>query len=242
MFTSLLPHQHGANYFAPIEGRLSTLAGVLRARGYETAGFTSNLEAGYDNCLAYLDQHVGRLLDSLAASSQWSNTVVAITSDHGEAFGEHGALTHGTNLYREVIHVPLIIFGPGIPRGLRIGAITRLEDLFPTFLDFAARGALPFNQATLRRYWTPGFVPGSLDGLTVSELGTASYRPAPSSLVTSEWHLIRDNAGRGELYDWRLDPLEKSDLARLPEHQTLIRNLEARLRLHKGFGPALAWA
>src|ERR1019366_10524505 len=77
----------------------------------------------YDNSLKYIDSQVGELLRSLERSPECSNTYIIITADHGEAFGEHHAYTHGWDLHREVLHVPLVVAGPGIPAGVRITAI-----------------------------------------------------------------------------------------------------------------------
>ena len=76
-----------------------------------------SLAAAYDNALTYTDSQMGELLQFLERSPQWSNTYVIITADHGEAFGEHHTYTHGWDLYREVVHVPLIVVGPGVPAG-----------------------------------------------------------------------------------------------------------------------------
>jgi arylsulfatase A-like enzyme len=75
----------------------------------------------YDAELAALDYDLGGLFDWFEGNGLLENTVVAITSDHGEEFGEHGKVaTHTYSLHQELIHTPLILFGKGIPAGLRI--------------------------------------------------------------------------------------------------------------------------
>ena len=81
--------------------------------------------AAYDNGLAYADEQIGRVLRAIEESPERDHTYVILTADHGEAFGEHGAYGHGWTLHREVLHVPLIIAGPGIPSGLRVSRIAR---------------------------------------------------------------------------------------------------------------------
>ena len=63
----------------------------------------------YDRELAYLDSEIGRLLDGLRARGLFEDTLIVITSDHGEAFGEHGTWIHGWSLHEEVVRVPLIV-------------------------------------------------------------------------------------------------------------------------------------
>ena len=68
---------------------------------------------GYDDCLAYLDAQIGLLFDELGRRGALDNTVVVITADHGEGFGEHGLSGHGVSLYRPELHVPLLVLSPG---------------------------------------------------------------------------------------------------------------------------------
>ena len=71
----------------------------------------------YDDCIAFLDDQLGRLLDELRGQGLLDNTVVIITSDHGEAFGDHGLFGHASSLYLDEIGVPLVILSPDAPGG-----------------------------------------------------------------------------------------------------------------------------
>jgi arylsulfatase A-like enzyme len=191
-----------------------------------------SLVAGYDNCLAFLDEQVGELVKFLAQSPDWSNTIVIITADHGESFGSHGMYLHGRNLYyREALHVPLVITGAGIPPGLRIPYLVRLRDVFPTVLDLALGNELPFGRASLRRFWTPGHAHEPSDEWVVSQVipFLPDFRPVMISLMASEWHYIHDSKGRAELYHWQTDPHEKNDVAKSPEHQETLKSMQQRL-------------
>jgi arylsulfatase A-like enzyme len=197
-----------------------------------------SLIAGYDNSLAFLDDQVAQLMQFLAASPDWGNTIVIITADHGEAFGEHVKYGHGWNAYREVLHVPLIIFGPGIPAGLRVAHIARIHEIFPTVLDLALEERPPFRRTSLRRFWTPGFRPEPFDDMAVSALIPnlqGPERKAYITLMTGEWHYLEDSRGSAELYHWATDPQEKTNLIESPEHQGTVRELRARLREQVGF-------
>ncbi len=201
------------------------------ARGF-TATEQASLVAGYDDCLAFLDEHVGRLLDLLQGSPEGRNTIVIITSDHGEAFGEQGWYSHGYNLYREVLHVPLIITGPGIPKDVRIRRLVRTRDLFSTVLDLAAGGGTPFSPYSLARFWNPQLTPQPFDDFAVSELVpifNEGGKQAMISLTTPEWQYIFNSSGRQELYHWTADPREQTDLAASASAQNTLEGLRKHL-------------
>jgi arylsulfatase A-like enzyme len=188
-----------------------------------------SLVDAYDNCLASLDDQVGKLLTFLASQPEWSNTVVIITSDHGEAFGEHRAYNHGWNLYRETVHVPLIIFGPGVPAGMRLANTVSVRKLFPTVLDLTLGEKPPFSRLSLRRFWTPGFRPQPLDEVAISELVSRKAGvPGYISLTTPGWQYIEDSRGRKELYQWASSPEERVNLAE--SNPQKAHELESSLR------------
>jgi arylsulfatase A-like enzyme len=88
----------------------------------------------YDGEVAFVDEHLGRLFRELEQSPLGARTAVVVTSDHGEAFGEHGMIRHGFELWEELVHVPLIVHVPGLaPR--RVQARRSAIDLVPTLLD-----------------------------------------------------------------------------------------------------------
>lgn len=201
------------------------------ARGI-TASDRAALEASYDNCLAYLDAQVARLLDHLRNSPEGRNTIVIITSDHGEEFGEQGYYSHGYNLYREVLHVPLIIAGPGVPKDVRVTHLVRTRDLFSTVLDLAAGGKSPFSRESLARFWNPVFKPQPFDDFAVSELVpifNEGGTKAMISLTTPDWQYIYNSSGRQELYRWPSDPLDQSDLAQAAGSQAVMAGLQKQL-------------
>jgi arylsulfatase len=90
----------------------------------------------YDAEIAEEDAYLGMFLARLDAMELPSEPLVVFTSDHGEAFGEHGRMEHGNNLFNEEIHVPLIFRGPGVPVGRR-DDVVGLHDVAPTVLALA---------------------------------------------------------------------------------------------------------
>ncbi len=89
----------------------------------------------YDREIRYLDDELAAAMDGLRASGALDDTIVVITSDHGEAFAEHGFVGHGHDVFEESVRVPLFVMGPGIEAGRRIGEPVGLIDLMPTILD-----------------------------------------------------------------------------------------------------------
>lgn len=86
--------------------------------------------AAYDASLRYLDRQVGTLLQSLPALGVGPEDYVVITSDHGEYLGEHFLIEHSKDVYQPVLHIPVIMRGPGIPSG-RDSALIQLSDIAP---------------------------------------------------------------------------------------------------------------
>ena len=89
----------------------------------------------YDAEIAYADEFIGRLLESIKEKGLWDNSIVIFTADHGEAMGEHGYyFAHGHDLTEDLIHVPLIIHIPGIEQVGRIDELVSIIDIVPTIL------------------------------------------------------------------------------------------------------------
>ncbi len=135
----------------------------------------------YDDCIASMDEQVGRLLDDLDRRGRLRDTWVIVTADHGEFFGEKGRFGHGSGLDRGVIDVPLLIVPPrGGSGSHRIAAPVSLRDLPATIADVTGlANDSPFPGRSLRRAWHPS--PGtSLDDVPLSEF-KAFEGPIPRS-------------------------------------------------------------
>ena len=104
--------------------------------------FKSRYADPYDGEVATSDAIVGRLLDELRRRGLYDKALVMLLSDHGEGLRDHGEEYHGILLYREVLHVPLVIKLPGGARaGERVAAPVPLEDVTPTLLEAASAPA-----------------------------------------------------------------------------------------------------
>ncbi len=96
----------------------------------------------YDAEIAYVDSQFQRVLDHLDEAGRADDTVVAVTSDHGEGWYEHDWHAHRI-LYQEQIHLPLILRGPGIAPGTTVPDLVRSIDVFPTMLDLVGLDTPP---------------------------------------------------------------------------------------------------
>ncbi len=113
---------------------------------------------GYDDGIAYLDDQLGRLFAALDSRGLLDNTLIVITSDHGELHGEHSVYGHGSHLYRAVVNVPLLVVGPRrVPNGAIVAQPVSLRDLPSTVVDLVGfEGPSPFPGCSLARCWAPG--------------------------------------------------------------------------------------
>ena len=95
----------------------------------------------YDGTVAWSDELVGRLVSALRDAGTSRRHARVVTSDHGEALGEHGEDVHGYFVYEATLRVPLVIRGPGVKPGTRIAGVARTVDLFPTIVEMAGLAA-----------------------------------------------------------------------------------------------------
>jgi arylsulfatase A-like enzyme len=173
----------------------------------------------YDGEIAYLDDQLGKFFSRLKLMGLYDSSLIIITSDHGELFGEHGLYYHRTSLYQGVVNVPLII---KYPFSKRVGSEKRmisLADLFPTIL---AIGDLPIPGNISGKAFGKGSLP------IVSELynyGIGEHR----ALNDGEYKYMRYQQQREpELYDLRNDLMEKDNLVHLLP--VVTREMEEELR------------
>ncbi len=122
------------------EGIITGSTGQLRS--FETQkpklseGDLAQLEGLYDGEIRYNDHHIGRLMEKLESLGILDDTIVIITSDHGEEFADHGSYLHGKNLYESMIRIPFVMRCPGwLPKNMRIGAMVQSIDIMPTVLE-----------------------------------------------------------------------------------------------------------
>ncbi|MDP3277430.1 MAG: sulfatase-like hydrolase/transferase [Deltaproteobacteria bacterium] len=165
----------------------------------------------YDSEVAFTDRHVGRLLDTLRNNGQWNRTVVALTGDHGEGFGEHNVSLHGYHLYAAQTRVPLLLRIPGIaPRALRT-PVSHV-DIAPTLANLAGIT----EPTTMLGRTTLGLLDGrrrEADGRAVQEV-TYDGSVHRWAIASRRYHVLWNQSPEStrECYDLDLDPHEVHDL------------------------------
>ena len=176
----------------------------------------------YHAAIRYLDARVARLLEELRADGTLDNTVVVITSDHGEQFGEHGLKGHGNSLYNPLLQVPLIVIAPGrVPRGVRVATPVSLRDLAVTLqqLTLGRADAHPFPGSSLTTLLTgPGAHPSAIvaevsRGIN-DDLRNPTFRGDLIAIVDDSLHVIRHASDSLEAFRYRSDSTELNDLTR----------------------------
>ena len=208
----------------------------------------------YDDCVADLDEQLGRLIDELERRAILEQTWLIITADHGESFGEHpGVVQHGASVYRTELHVPLLIIPPGGRSSKQVVTETvSLRDLSATVVDVLGfTDGSPFPGSSLARFWNGSSLPASSEptaaNWVLSEVVPRDpVNPPPPQLLNSEWPLAALSAGdwtyirregdvREELFEARADGLEQHNLAADPAvRPTLERMRQAMGQLTAG--------
>lgn len=201
------------------------------------------LEAEYDGEIAYLDSRLGELVAGLRARGLYDSTVVAVTSDHGEHFGDHGLMDHKMSVYDALLRVPLVLrYPPALPHGRRIQAHVQTNDLYPTILRLAGidRAApagsrlLPLEdgESAGREYTFAEFDrPTTFLAVMDKRFPGVDYRAFDRALKAVRGHrykYIWTSDDRPELYDLGADPGEEHNLvASRPEVLAGLRDVLA---------------
>ncbi len=185
----------------------------------------------YRGEVAHVDAQVARLLAEVEALGRGDDLVVVLTSDHGEEFFDHGGWEHGHTLHDELLRVPLVLAGPGVPAGAVRADPVGLIDVAPTLCRLAGLEV------------SPAFLGRDLldEGPERAHLALGNFwGPAWASWRVGREKLVVDGAGRARLYDLGRDPGEREDVSAQRGDRT--RALRAELEAVLQFGAAPAGA
>jgi arylsulfatase A-like enzyme len=192
------------------------------------------LETAYESSILYLDHELGKLLAALRQRRILDNTLVIITSDHGEEFGDHDPrlLGHERSLYATALRVPLVmVYPPSVPAAVRRDEVVSIRDVPATVMDVLkiSEEYDSFPGTSLMSY-----VDGSVTAYQVAEPRLALLRPNKffpkdylnwanehshiMSLAAGNLHYIVAANGAEELYDFVDDPWEQKNLTHDPEY------------------------
>lgn len=206
--------------------------GMLRIRDERLAGFPRKPDEVRDHIAAYYavishtDAQIGRILDALEKTGRIDNTIIVFSSDNGLAVGRHG-LMGKQNVYDHSVHVPLIISGPGIPKGETRRQLCYIYDIYPTLCE----------RAGLETPATVEF--GSLDEIIGN--GDAKHRDHLYFAFMNWQRAVRDDRYKlieycvdgkryTQLFDLAEDPQELTNLAADAGHSGTLAELRALLR------------
>ncbi|MRG94065.1 sulfatase [Polyangium spumosum] len=214
----------------------------------DVPSFGAGERALYDGEIAFTDKHIGRLIDGIRAAPWGKKTAIVVTSDHGEAFGEHKMVRHGFELWEPLVRVPLLVHVPGA-KPARIDARRSTIDVTPTVLDLfhierpepGAEGPDFLSGTSLLPdvFLPEGQAPAERD--VVIDMPAGPYNDARRALIHGDLKLIVSNNTKYALYDLGEDPEERKDLWRSPDARARIEEryaaLRARLREIRVTGP-----
>ena len=203
----------------------------------------------YDDCIADLDERLGKLVDELDRRGVLERTWLIVTSDHGESFGEHaGVFCHGRSLYETELHVPLLVIPPAGSASVQVvKKAVSLRDLAATIVDVAGQeSGSPFPGESLARFWhQPSQVVSIEPASALSALaevvplagpstrdywGWAQQLPPLGAVKDKDWSYIRREAQiREELFHLSEDAKEQRNLAGDPSAQRILGKMRTAL-------------
>jgi Arylsulfatase A and related enzymes len=182
--------------------------------------------ASYYAMISEVDAQIGRVLDEVERSGEAGNTYIIFASDNGLAVRRHGLLGK-QNLYDHSVRVPMVIAGPGIPKGRRSHALCHLMDLCPTICDLAR---VPIPDTVEARSLKPQLNNPNAPG---RDAVIFAYRHFQRGVRTDRYKLILYNVKgvkTAQLFDLQKDPDERHNLAGDPGQAARIRELKALLQ------------
>ena len=182
--------------------------------------------AAYYAMITEVDEQMGRVLETLRETGHADNTIVVFAADNGLACGQHG-LMGKQNLYDHSVRVPLVIGGPGLPKGRKVDSLCYLMDLFPTFCELTGVKA----PATIEGKSLAPLIQGK--ARQVRDSVFLAYRNIQRGVRTDRWKLILYNVkGKQttQLFDLQSDPLETRNLAGEAAQAGRVRELRELLK------------
>jgi len=205
--------------------------GRFGAAGQPADSHGVGISSLYDGEIAFADFQFGRFMDGVRQRGLEQGLLLALTADHGEAFGEHGSYKHGQNVFAELVRVPLILWSPGriAPRGA-IDGLAQILDLYPTLLDYAGLEPAPAVQGQSLR---PAIEDRAPPRYAERAILIEAYMPRPNqrALLAVGWKLVHLPARRTHggflLFDTAADSGDERDL--LADHPEIALRLAQTL-------------
>ncbi len=176
-------------------------------------GGVAATRALYDGELWFTDKHIGRVLDYVASQPWGDKTAIVVTSDHGEAFGEHNMSWHGGDLWEPLVRVPLVVYVPGT-KGHHVAVKRSHIDLVPTLLDLFALPQPPPGELAGRTLIGDIAGDGPYEERDVyMDMPVGPYTPMRKAIIVGDMKLTYAGGTLYQLYDLATDAEEKNDLS-----------------------------
>lgn len=186
-------------YDGPVDGSRESLKAI------ETDADLDQLRALYDEEIRYNDAWIGELVGELQDAGDYEDTLLVIVGDHGDAFEEHGRLTHGHTPHEELVRVPWVVRTPNEVGGHVATAQVSLVDLYATLLDYVTEHDLPDAPPTVAGQSNAAALDGeAIDGHEQVFVETKSYdmQSAFYGVRTPEWKYIEVDEPSGAVSTW----------------------------------------
>ena len=192
--------------------------GAVDLTAYFTPEEVRYVTALYDGGVAYTDARFGELLAELMERDLYDDAIIAVVSDHGEEFLEHGLMLHEQS-YDEIVRVPILVKLPGGRRGgTRVSGLVGMMDVMPTILEAAEIERPSGSTGASLLPLIEGRAPGRDLIYIYGE---------PAKVRTAQWSLLLHANGTRELYDLKRDPGEQQNIAET--HPEVVAGLTKRL-------------
>lgn len=213
---------------------LSGRPGIYRKAARVWAGMTDRekqeAQACYFASITEIDGQFERLVDFLERAGALEDTVVVLTSDHGELLGAHGLYCKNFSGFEEVYNIPMVVCGPGVARGAVSEARVGLHDLCPTLLELA--GLAPIGAPDSRSFAAVLRDPEGRSGefsTGFAEYHGTRFKVSQRILWDEPWKLVFNGFDFDELYNLDEDPYEMHNLAEEPAHTDRMREMMAQV-------------
>ncbi|MAE71848.1 MAG: hypothetical protein CME06_15455 [Gemmatimonadetes bacterium] len=210
----------------------------------------------YDACVYEQDEFIGQVFEHMKHLGLWDNTIIILTSDHGEELLEHGLIGHASTtlqgtLFDEVLRIPLLIRIPGIPGGGIVESIVQPSDVIPTVFEALGLPPVPGVQGLSLLPAIAGSGPGPNRRYAFSETTPCGWQCPGNrdktirlkSVRSLEWKLVvrveESTQRTTALYDLKNDPAEITDVA--GANRDVVAEMLAALQAHEEANLEAAW-
>jgi len=205
--------------------------GVMKLERDITDHEHNHIVSQYDGGISYLDFQTNTFLDRLRKLGLYENSIIIVTSDHGESFGERNFIDHGVSVYQDQVYVPLIIKYPNQSSGRIVNTVVNSVDILPTILSVSGIN-LPQHISGKSLVNIESAEPRTVMSETYPNGFLLDWNPRfdriERAIFNRNFKFIESTKGKKELYDLSLDQDEKQNL--YSDENSIAAELEVKLK------------